>query len=64
VLSTEPGLIEEVEIGCPVANSDHYTVMFSILLENDTVRRTKRGVRCYIKADYNEICGQLEAVKW
>ena len=64
VLSAEPGLIEEVEIGCPVANSDHYTVMFSIPLENYTVRRTKREVRCYNKADYYEICRQLEAVKW
>jgi len=41
VLSTKPGLVEEVEIGCPVANSDHYTVMFSIPLQNKIVSDQK-----------------------
>jgi len=58
VLSTEPGLVEEM------ANSDHYTVMFSIPLQNNIVMRLKKEVRCYNKADNNEICGQMEAVQW
>jgi hypothetical protein len=64
VLSTEPGLVEEVEIGCPVANSDHYTIMFRIPLQNNNDLRKKQEVRCYNKADYNKICEKLEAVKW
>jgi len=64
VLSTEPGLIEEVEILCPVANSDHYTVMFCIPLQNNETLRKKQEVWCYNKADYNKICEQLESVQW
>ncbi len=64
VLSTEPGLVEEVEIGCPVANSDHYTIRFIIPLNNNKGWRKKQEVRCYNKADYNKICEKLKAVQW
>jgi hypothetical protein len=64
VLSTEPGLVEEVEIGCPVANSDHYTILFHIPRQNNNVLRKKQEVGCYNKADYNKICENLEEVKW
>ena len=30
VLSTEPGLVEEIEVGSPVANSDHCTISFKV----------------------------------
>ena len=61
VLSTEPGLVEEVEIGCPVANSD-YTIMSKIPLKF-TVSKCEKEICGYNKANYNEICRQLESVQ-
>ena len=50
-----------MEIGCPVANSDHYTTMFKTS-RKDTVLRCKKETRCYNKANYYEICRQLLSV--
>jgi len=62
VLSTEPGLVEEVEIGCPIANSDHYTIFFKIPFQTGSVK--KKEIWCWNKADYEEICSKLESVQW
>lgn len=34
VLSTEQGLVTDVEVGCPIANSDHYYDNFSNTIAN------------------------------
>lgn len=63
VLSTEAGLVEDIDIGCPVANSDHYTITFKIPCK-DTILKCKKERWCYNNANYNEICQQLESVQW
>jgi hypothetical protein len=45
ILSTEPGLVEEVEIGCPIANSDHYTITFKIPIKRETDTKRGNGLR-------------------
>ena len=63
ILSTEPELVEGVNVGCPVANSDHNTIKFVIAAEI-VGRNRKREVARYHKADYEKICNELETVQW
>ena len=63
VLSTEPTLVEEVTIGCPVANSDHNVIYFKIPRRVDR-KASKQEVFNYHKAEYDKICEELELVDW
>jgi hypothetical protein len=63
VFSTEPSLVEDVTIGCPVANSDHNVIYFKIPRRVDQ-RVSKQEVFNYHKADYVKICDKLYSVDW
>jgi len=63
VLSTEPELVEDVEMGCPIANNNHYTILFSIPMKS-IVFKCNKNERYYNKANYEECCRQLESVQW
>ena len=63
VFSTEPTLVDEVTIGCPVANSDHNVIYFKIPRRVDR-KASKQEVFNYHKAEYDKICEKLELVDW
>ena len=61
--SSEPTLVEEVTIGCPVANSDHNVIYFRIPRRVDQ-KVSKQEVYNYHKADYVKICEKLDSIDW
>ncbi len=63
VLSTEPELVEELIVSCPVANSDHYTIRFTVPVIKES-KGNKQVVLNYHKADYEKICDTLEKIDW
>jgi hypothetical protein len=63
VFSTEPTLVEDVTIGCPVANSDHNVIYFKIPRRVDQ-KVSKQEVFNYHKAEYDKICDTLDLVDW
>jgi ribonucleases P/MRP protein subunit RPP40 len=72
VLSTEPGMVEDIEVGCPVANSDHCLISFKIPIGEGKADEDNKGssnIRGserlnFQKADYDKIKEELVAVDW
>jgi hypothetical protein len=63
VLCGEPQRILEVEVECPVSNSDHAVLTWKVACEVD--REEKKIVRYkYFKGNYQEINEKLLSVEW
>ena len=63
VFSSEPGLVEDLEICSPVSNSDHNSLLFKICMEIGTENINKE-VFNYHQADYEQINLVLEEIDW
>ena len=63
VLSTEQNMIEEVEVECPVSNSDHNVLLFKMICKTEWVKKRMKNYR-YDKGDYISINTELNAINW
>ena len=63
ILSNDPEMVEEVKIGCPIANSDHNVIRFTILAGRER-RSSKQEGYNFHKADYGRICEELASIDW
>jgi hypothetical protein len=63
VFSTEPTLVDEVTIGCPVANNDYNVIYFKIPRRVDQRICKQEVFNCH-KADYVKIFDKLDSVDW
>ena len=63
VLSSEENMIEEIEISCPISNSDHNTIFFQLICNIDE-EESKVVNYSYDKADYQSIRKGLQTIKW
>jgi hypothetical protein len=63
ILSTEPELVEEVMICCPIANSDHNVIMFKIPNVVNFERKKTESFNFH-KADYDKIGEELNSIDW
>ena len=63
MLSTEPDIVEEMEICCPIANGDHNSIIFRII-EETIIDSNKQIVYSYHKGNYSEINRELLSVDW
>jgi len=63
VLSTEPDMVEDLEIHCPIANSDHNIIIFKVIYET-VLDNNKQNVFNYHKGNYAEINKELLSVDW
>lgn len=64
VLSSEQGLVQEVKVDCPVANSDHNVITFVIPLQVYHKGTGSKTVYKYHKADYVKVCRRLQSIDW
>ena len=63
VLSSEENMIEEIEISCPISNSDHNTIFFQLICNNDD-EESKVVNYSYDKSDYQSIRKGLQTIEW
>jgi len=63
VLTTEPGLIEDMEITAPVAGSDHNLLNFKIFWKREEIINKNDGFN-YQKGNYVEIRKLLSNICW
>jgi len=64
VLCTEPDMVDNIEVGCPVANSDHNIIEFHLDWGTEGKKKSV-GENCkYLKGNYRKIRGAIKAVKW
>ena len=63
ILSTEENMIEEVEVNCPVSNSDHNLVTFQLICCTVEEISNKTNYR-YDKANFQKIKEGLKEVDW
>ncbi len=63
VLSTEPEMVEEVEVVNPVANSDHCTVLWKLVLKTEVEGRYKVAYD-YGRGDYSKVIEEMKGVDW
>ena len=63
VLSSEQNMIEEVEVECPVSNSDHNVLLFKLNCKTEWVKKMMKNYR-YDKGDYISIKTELNAINW
>ena len=63
VLSSEPGLVDDLKIICPVANSDHNVITWQINFNTCSRGRTRETLN-YNKGDYNKINEVLKDINW
>ena len=55
--------MEEVQIQCPVANSDHSVITFAVPI-GEYEQKRKQKVYNYHRADYGGICSRLMKIDW
>jgi len=63
IFSSELDMIEDLEIGCPVANSDHNILRWN-LAYNSNEFKFKRDVFDYNKGDFKGIIKELQCIQW
>ena len=63
IFSSDTGLVEDIEICCPISNSDHNSLLFKICVDvgDDS---TSRVVYNYHKADLGKINSDLNDISW
>ena len=63
VLSTESGMVEDVEVKCPVDNSDHNVILFKVPVALEA-KVNRQDVFSYHRADYKKIREKLKLMDW
>jgi len=63
IFSSELDMIEDLEIGCPVANSDHNILRWN-LAYNSNEFKFKRDVFDYNKGDFKGIIKEHKCIQW
>jgi hypothetical protein len=63
LLCTEQNMIEEVEIKCPVSNSDHNVLLFKLNCKTEVIKNLLKNYR-YDKGDYVNMKAELNAINW
>ena len=63
ILSNDPEMVEDVRLYCPIANSDHNVIMFTILAGRERKSSKQEGYNFH-KADYGRICEELASIDW
>jgi hypothetical protein len=63
VFTSEPDMVEYVEVGAPVGRSDHNVLIWSVMCSVEAVERKGLG-RNFFKGNYEEINRELLEVKW
>lgn len=63
IFSTELDMIENIEIGCPVSNSDHCTITWELIC--DSIQNTD-SIKTfdYHKGNYKKITARMKNVNW
>ena len=64
VLSTDKGLVQDVKVECPVANSYHNITRFTVSLVAEWGKKDKRVIYNYHNANYSVICTSLQTGVW
>lgn len=55
-------LVDNLEVGEPFANSDHYVLRFDLIIEHSIVSKNVKPVFDYFKADYDLIRDELKTL--
>ena len=63
IFSSEPDMVDDLEIRSSVANSDHNVIMFKLIYET-TVQKENMKVFNYHHGNYLQICNELQLVNW
>jgi Endonuclease-reverse transcriptase len=63
ILTSEPSMINEIKVGCPISNSDHNVLTWNISLCT-CIDKTNVINHNFHKADYTKINEELYAVDW
>ena len=63
VISSEPGLVDNLQVICPVANSDHNVITWSSNF-NIFRREVSRETLNYNRGDFNKINEVLKSINW
>jgi len=63
LLTTEKNMVEEVEVTCPISNSDHNVLIFKLNCKIEMVKKQMKNYR-YDKGDYIRINAYLREIKW
>ena len=63
ILTNEEGMVSELQYCDPIGNSDHVTLVFSILTRIEEKRENRHGLR-YFKGDYGAINNKLQNIQW
>src|SRR2546425_1757221 len=66
VLSSDLNMVNDLEVQCPIANSDHHVLRWniSIRLEQNTDRTARVETFDYEKGQYQNIISDLQEVDW
>ena len=63
VFTSENEMVENLEVSCPVASSDHNVLTFRLILETVLDESSFKYLN-YHKGNYGKICDELEGIDW
>ena len=63
LLTTEKNMVDEVEVICPISNSDHNVLIFKLNCKIEMAKKQTKNYR-YDKGDYIKIKADLNEIKW
>lgn len=63
ILSTERNLVSDVDVSCPISNSDHNKIAFKVNCETKCLEEESIKYN-YEKANFSAIQGELNKIEW